>query len=93
MHTASVTLLHNEAATSAAMHWPGGKGNFVVVAAFGGGSVALQYLASDNATWITHTDSSLTAAGMFNFELPPGQIRALVTTATAVYAIAARIPI
>lgn len=93
MQSASVTLLHNEAATSAAKSWPGGKGTFMVVATFGAGSVALQYLASDNVTWLTPTGGSLTANGMFNFELPPGQIRALVAAATAVYAHAASIPV
>lgn len=92
MHTASVTLLNNEAATSSAKQWPGGKGLFAVKATFGGGSVALQVLLPDNTTWVTPTGGSLTADGAVVFELPPCQIRALVTTATAVYANASRIP-
>lgn len=92
MHTASVTLLTNGSATSAAQNWPGGKGLFSVKATFGGGSVALQYLLPDLVTWATPTDGSLTADGGVVFELPPVPIRALVTTATAVYATAVRVP-
>lgn len=91
MQTASVTLLKNEAATSSAKAWPGGKGLFAVKAT-GFGSVALQILLPDGATWFTPAGASLTADGATVFEFPPCQIRALVTGATAVYAEAARIP-
>ena len=68
--------------------WYGGRGTLIVESsAWGGGSVALQYL-SPNGTWIG-VDASLanfTANGMVDFELPPGKIRVLITTATAVYA-------
>jgi hypothetical protein len=91
MQTASVVLLSNASATGAAKQWPGGKGVFAVGATFGGGSVALQHQLP-NGTWVTPTDGSLTADGGIVFELPPCQIRAAVTTATAVYARADRIP-
>ena len=79
------TLLSNASATSAGTTWSGGRGVFVAVATWGGGNVALQYLGPNGTTWIT-VGSALTADGLFAFELPPGQIRAAVTTATAVYA-------
>lgn len=89
--TASVTLLNNENATSTAKAWGGGKALFAVKgSAFG--SVALQLLLPDNVTWWTPAGASLTADGGIVVELPPGQIRALVTGATNVYATVARIP-
>lgn len=78
-------LLSNASATSAGAQWGGGRGVFAVVATFGGGSVTLQYLGPDEATWLTGA-TALTANGLVAFELPPGQIRAAVATATAVYA-------
>lgn len=95
--SASVILLANAAATGAAVQWPGGRGFFTVVATFGPGSVSLQYLGANGTTWITASDvagaaATLTANGGVLFELPPGSIRAAVTTSTAVYANAARIP-
>ena len=92
MQTASVNLLSNASATSAGMQWPGGKGVFAAKATWGGGSVAFQYLLPDNTTWATPEDGTLSADGGFVFELPPCMIRAEVTTATAVYARADRIP-
>lgn len=92
MQTASVDLLSNASATSGAKEWPGGKGVFAVKATMGGGSVALQMQLPDASTWFTPTGASLTADGAVVFELPPCRIRALVTTATAVYARADRIP-
>lgn len=78
-------LLSNASATSSASQWGGGRGIFSVVATFGGGSVTLQYLGPDESTWLTGA-TALTANGLIAFELPPGSIRVLVTTATAVYA-------
>ncbi len=95
MQSFSVKMLVNEASSAAnttGYQWPGGKGNFMVKATFGGGSVALQYQLPDNSTWVTPTDGSLTADGGIIFELGPCLIKALVTTATAVYATATRIP-
>lgn len=97
MNTAGVELLRNASATSAAVQWPGGQGVLTAEATWGGGSVALQYT-GPNGAWLAVPDSvsgaaiSLTANGMARFILPPGQIRALVTTATAVYARADRVP-
>jgi hypothetical protein len=86
----NVELAKNASATSSAMNWPGGSGSFIATATFGGGTVKLQYLGPDGSTWIdVGTDTTLTAAGGGNFELPPGQIRVNIATATAVYASAA----
>lgn len=91
MHTASVLLLSNGSATSAAKPWPGGRGLFSAEATFGGGSVALEY-SGPNGTWLATPAVSLSANGGVLFELPPCNIRAAVVTATGVYATAARIP-
>ena len=77
-------LIENGSATGSAKQWDGGRGVFAAVATFGGGSVRLQLLGPDGSTWIDV--ATLTAAGVTAFELPPGRIRAAVTTATAVYA-------
>lgn len=78
-------LLDNASATSAGQTWGGGRGVFSAVATWGGGNVQLQYLGPNGSTWL-NVGSALTADGLAAFELPPGQIRASVTTATAVYA-------
>lgn len=76
----------------AAFDWAGGRGIFSVVAAFGGGSVSLEYLAPDNAKWISapkesdNTSVSLTADGGILFALAPGKVRAISALATSVYA-------
>lgn len=80
----------NISATTAAFNWRGGKGSLIVHATWGGGTVKLQMLAADNTTWIdVGTDTTLTADGGGNFELPAGQLRVNVATATAVYAVVA----
>ena len=78
-------LLENASATGSAATWKGGKGLFTAEATWGGGTVKLQFM-SRNGTWVDVTDNSLTANGATPFELPPGQIRAHVATATVVYA-------
>lgn len=83
-------LLSNASATSSAVQWDGGRGVFCVDATWGGGNVQLQYLGPDGATWL-NVGSAFTADGLASFELPPGRIRAAVTTATAVYASAEQV--
>lgn len=78
-------LLSNGSANSSPAQWGGGRGMFAVVATFGGGNVQLQYLGPDESTWL-NVGAAITANGLATFELPPGRIRAAVTTATAVYA-------
>lgn len=78
-------LLANASATGSAASFPGGRAAFLAEATFGGGTVKLQGQ-SPNGTWIDVTSGSLTANGFVLLELPPGQYRANVATATAVYA-------
>jgi hypothetical protein len=86
MNTQSLDLLANASATGASMTWRGGKGSFLVRAA-SYGTVTLQFLGPDGTTWIAAgSDTTLTADGGGNFELPPGQIRAAISGATGVYA-------
>lgn len=92
MNSAGVALLTNESATGQPVVWPGGRGLFVAEATFGGGSVALEYRGPAGG-WLAVPAVSLSAAGGVLFELPPGEIRAAVVTATGVYARADRIPV
>ncbi|MBO9685663.1 MAG: hypothetical protein J7598_03540 [Mitsuaria chitosanitabida] len=79
-------LLNNESATGKPAQWGGGRGLFIAVASWtGGGTVQLQYMGPDNATWV-NVGAALGANGMQNFELPPGLLRAAVSIATAAYA-------
>ena len=67
--------------------WPGGIGTFEAVSGtWGGGSVKLQMLASNGTTWLDLPDVVLSANSALNFELAPAQLRAVIATATAVYA-------
>lgn len=77
------TLLSNASATGSPKLWPGGRGTFKVVGTFGGASVALQVLGPDGSTWQdVGADTTKTSAGLGNFDLPPGTIRASVTGGT-----------
>jgi hypothetical protein len=80
-------LAVNVSSTSGSQIWPGGRGVFMVEATWGGGTVKLQ-IQDPQGTWIDVPSASFTANGMMNFDLPPGQIQASITTATAVYAYA-----
>jgi len=92
-------LLTNQAAdvNGASFIWPGGRGSFYASAtSFGGGTVKLQTTTPQTGTWVdVDNDTTLTANGHGNFDLPPGQIRGVITgstTPTAVHASAIRIP-
>ena len=97
MQTAGGELLRNGSANSQPMQWLGGHGVLSVEATWGGGNVALQY-GGPNGAWLpvenaqAGTAISLTANGTARFFLPPGQIRLAVTTASAVFARADRVP-
>lgn len=69
----------------------GGKYAAAVLATFGGGSVTLQMLGPDGSTYVTCL-TAFTAAGYGVADLPPGQYRFTIATATAVYASLTRIP-
>lgn len=92
MNSASVMLLSNAGVgNGAAKPWPGGRGLFMATATFGGGTVSLEYLGPNNV-WLASPVVAVTAAGGVLFELPPGSVRGVSVTATAVYACIARIP-
>lgn len=91
-NSSGVVLLNavSAAGAGAAQAWPGGRGTVSAAGTFGGTSVTVEYQ-SANGTWIpvqalsqtaTFTTVALTAAGMFQLELPPGQIRAVATGGT-----------
>lgn len=94
---ARLDLVVNDVGASVAQQWQGGSGVFTGEGTFGGGNIALQML-TQNGTWVpvnaecTLTPISLTAAGMANFKAPATQLRAVVTTATAVFAYAIGVP-
>jgi hypothetical protein len=83
----------NIAANTAAFALRGGKYAVMALATFGGGSVKLQALGPDGSTYLSlATTSDFTAAGGATVDLPPGQYRFTVATATVVYALVCRIP-
>jgi hypothetical protein len=85
------SLITNGSATGSSVIWRGGKGTFLVTGTFGGTTVTLQFLGTDNATWIdVGAEAALTAAGLVGFELAAGLIRAEVVggTPSALYAAA-----
>lgn len=97
---AKLDLIVNDVGASVALDWQGGCGVFTAEATFGGGNVALQMLTANpaGATWVpinaegTLTPISLTANGSANFKAAAGKIRAVPTTATAVFAYAVGVP-
>jgi hypothetical protein len=88
MNTQALKFLNNENATSAWLPWRGGSGSFLVEASWGGGAVKLQVKGPNGTAIDVGPDTSLSANGGGNFELPPCELRASVAAATAIYAIA-----
>ena len=83
----------NIAATTSAFTLKGGKYGAAVVATFGGGSVKLQTLGPDGSTYVSvSSGTDFSAAGYATVDLPPGQYRFTIATATAVYAAVTGIP-
>lgn len=81
-----VTLVENASATGSALLYKGGRSVFMAEATFGGGTVKLQ-MKTPNGTWVDVAGASLTAAGVTaGLYLAPGEYRANIATATAVYA-------
>ena len=79
-NVSAIDLLANASATGGAFTWRGGDGSFLVAGTFGGATVSLQVLGPDGATFLdAGANTTLTAPGIGNFRLPPGQIRAAVT--------------
>jgi hypothetical protein len=91
MRGSRVDLLSNASATGSDVTWPGGRGSFIVAGTFGGATVKLQLLGPDGSTYIdAGSYTTLTAAGIGNFDLPQGKIRANVSggSPSGLYAVA-----
>lgn len=81
----SFTLLSNASATGSEQRIIGGDYCFQAEATFGGGHVKLQ-MVTKNGTFIDVPNADFTANNMVVVTLPPGIVKAAVSTATAVYA-------
>lgn len=86
-----IVLASNASATGSWFPWPGGRGEFRVEGTFPG-TVKLQCKGPNGTAQDVGTDTTLTASGGGIFELGAGEIRCNIATATAVYAMALRIP-
>ncbi len=87
----AITLVSNASATGAWFQWPGGRGEFRVEGTFPG-TVKLECRGPNGTAQDVGVDTTLTASGGGIFELGAGEIRCNIATATAVYAMALRIP-
>ena len=74
----------NISADTEVFNLAGGKYGMSAVATWESGSVTLQILAADETTWLTAA-TPFTANGFETADLPPGQYRFHVASATAVY--------
>ena len=81
----------NISATTAQFFLRGGKFVLDAHATWGGGSIQLTKLAADGVTYV-NVGSPLTADGTATFDLPPGDYKVAVTTATGVYVSLTRVP-
>lgn len=83
----------NIAASTSTFPLNGGKYGAEATATFGGGSVKLQKLLGDGSTFQSVASATdFTAAGYAVIDLPPGQYRFTIATATAVYCALTRVP-
>lgn len=90
--TANLTLAANATTSNgAAVAWPGGKGVSTAEATWGGGTAKLQFKTL-NGTWVDVPNCSHSANGTLPFELPAGEIRTVIATATACYHYAQPLP-
>lgn len=93
MHGSDGNTASNVSASTAAFPLKGGKYSVNAVATFGGGSVKLQMLGADGSTYVSVASTTdFTAAGHATVDLPAGQYRWTIATATAVYAKCVRVP-
>lgn len=83
----------NISATTDAFQLKGGKYSVSVIATWGGGSVKLQQLGPDSSTYMSVASATdFTANGLATVDLPPGQYKFVVATASAIYASACSVP-
>lgn len=73
----------------------GGRYGVLCQATFGGGSVKLQVQLPDGTfvSVVAATDFTANSTAMVTVDLPPGQYKAVVTTATGVKLVIARVPL
>ncbi len=81
----------NISATTANFGLLGGTYGFDVTATWNSGSVQLEMLSLDGSTWV-NVGSAVSTNGYSTEQLPPGQYRIAVTSASAVYAALSSIP-
>ena len=86
-----IVLASNASATGNWFQWPGGRGEFRVEGSFPG-TVKLECKGPNGTAQDVGVNTTLTASGGGLFELGAGEIRCNIATATAVYAMALRIP-
>ena len=91
MRAPEAVQFSNIAATTGPFVLEGGRYQVVVTATWSAGSVTFEQLGPDGSTYL-NVDASYAANGGGTYDLPPGQFRFAVTTATAVYAFVTRIP-
>lgn len=69
-------------ASSTAVNWEGGIGQFMVSGTFDSCTVKMQMSPDDGTTWIdVGSDTEFTSAGVANFELGPCDIRGDLSSA------------
>jgi hypothetical protein len=94
VYNPEAVLFQSLAANSNTFLLKGGKYAVAAVATFGGGSVKLQVLGPDLSTFLSVAGATdFSAAGFATVDLPPGQYRFTIATATAVYASVIPVPL
>ena len=75
----------NISATTGAVALQGGKYGLAISATWNAGNAQLETLSQDGSTWI-NVGTAISANGFSTYNLPAGQYRLAITSATAVYA-------
>ena len=75
----------NIVATTLQFPIAGGKYGLEISATWGSGNVQVETLSLDSSTWL-NVGSAVTANGVSTYDLPAGQYRIGISSATAVYA-------
>ncbi len=92
-HGKGKLVLTSNSSTPAYLNWHGGRCMLIANATWGGGNIKLQTPGPDASGTATDiANSTLSANGTLNLDLPPGQYKVVITTATAVYASLIHIP-
>lgn len=85
MSAAEAKQFSNISATTAAFPLLGGKYGLDISATWSSGNAQVETLAIDGSTWL-NVGSAVTANGTSTYDLPAGQYRIGISSATAVYA-------